>query len=138
VIAALVVRVGELFRIDNVAHHGKRARPPTLHSHLESAWRSFASEPHLFVVLQELTLRAQRDPQVRAAFRTLHVEWAAMIETLVREGVERGELRDDVDPGAAARIVTSYVMGASLQLGINAQAFAAEALTAELERWLAG
>lgn len=137
VIAALVVRVGELFRIGNVAHHGKRGRPPTLRSHLDSAWRSFASEPHLFVVLQELTLRAQRDSQVRAAFSTLHAEWAGMIETLVREGVQRGELRGDVDPQAAARIVTSFVMGASLQLGINAQAFAADGLTAELERWLA-
>lgn len=137
VITALVGRVGELFRSGNVAHHGKRNRMPTLRSHLESAWRSFQSEPHLFVVLQELSLRAHRDARVRAAFRTLHAEWAGMIETLVREGIERGELRAGVEPRAAARIITSFVMGASLQLGIHPQAFAAEGVTAELERWLA-
>lgn len=108
-----------------------------MRSHLESAWRTFQVTPDLSAVLQEISLRGQRDPSARAAFRALHGDWNRVAEDLLRAGVERGELRADLDPHAGARIVTSYIIGAMVQLGINSKAFDFNEVARELERWAA-
>ncbi len=109
----------------------------TLRAHLDAAWRSFNQDPRLAVVLQELIARGHRDTVARNAFRALHDFWNAMVADIIRAEVAAGTIRDDVDAPAAARIVTSYIMGARVQLGVNPTAFDPAAVDAELERWLA-
>jgi AcrR family transcriptional regulator len=109
-----------------------------LGAHLESAWRSFQTNPHLRIVLQELALRAQRDAAARAAFRDLFHFWNLLVENLLREGIRDGELREDLDPRAGAVVVTSFIMGAMTQLGVSSKAFDFGDVSRKLERWLAG
>lgn len=132
-IVAVLEHVRDHFTVAN------RAAPPSarpLRAHLDSAWRSFQATPHLSTVLQELALRGQRDPSMRAAFKALHAFWSGAVEDVLREGIRSGELRADIDVRAAARIVTSFVMGAMTQLSIHPRAFEFAAAARELERWL--
>jgi AcrR family transcriptional regulator len=110
---------------------------PTMRSHLEGAWQSFQQNPHLATVLQELVTRGHRDASARAAFRTLHNFWNKVVEEVLSTGVEQGTLRGDLDPRLGARIITSFIIGAMVQLGVNAKAFDFAAVTKELERWAA-
>jgi AcrR family transcriptional regulator len=118
----------------------RAAEPPSspggLRAHLEGAWRTFQSTPHLSTVLQELVLRGQRDPATRAAFRALHDGWNGIVEDLLRRQMKAGTARTDLEPRAAARIVTSFIMGAMVQLGVNPKAFDFLDVAGKLERWL--
>ncbi|MFV8755549.1 TetR/AcrR family transcriptional regulator [Nannocystaceae bacterium ST9] len=109
----------------------------SLRAHFESSMHSFRSTPGLSTVLQELVQRGRRDPVTRAAFEGIHRDWAAVVERVLRAGIERGELRADLDPVAGSRIVTSFVMGAAAQLEVAPEAFDFDALARELERWVA-
>lgn len=132
-VVAVIAHVRDKFVTASARHGGGEG----LAAHLASAGASFREDRELGRVLQELVLRGQRDRSARAAFRALHEFWAGMVEELLREGVARGELRADLDPAAGARVVTSFVMGAMTQLGVNAKAFEFAAAAEELARWLA-
>jgi len=134
---ALVVAVIAHVRDKFIAASARGGGGRGLAAHLAAAWESFREDKELGRVLQELVLRGQRDRAARAAFRALHEFWGAMVEELLREGVARGELRADLDARAGARVVTSFVMGATTQLGVHARAFEFAAVAGELERWLA-
>src|SRR5271170_2570502 len=54
--------------------------------------------PELGVVLQELALRANRDPAVKAAMDVLVASWRSWIESIVRGGIAEGTFRQDLDP----------------------------------------
>ncbi|HEU4539389.1 MAG TPA: TetR/AcrR family transcriptional regulator [Polyangiaceae bacterium] len=110
---------------------------PALRAHFEGAWRTFQATPHLSTVLQELVLRSRRDAATRAAFRALHNDWNAIVEDLLRAAVRAGELRADLDPRAGARAVTSFIMGAMVQLDVNPKAFDFGAVARQLEGWAA-
>jgi AcrR family transcriptional regulator len=141
-LVALVDHVREKFRARPPARRGGAAGAPgvdaSLRGHLESAFRTFRSTPHLSTVLQELVSRARRDAATRGAFRALHLEWNAMVEEVLRAGVCAGALRADLDPQAGARVATSFIMGAMMQLDLNPKAFDFEAVARELERWATG
>jgi AcrR family transcriptional regulator len=110
---------------------------PSLSDHLESSWRTFKSTPHLSTVLQELVLRGQRDGATRAAFRALYDGWNGIVEEVLRRGIKEGTLRADLEPRAGARIVTSFIIGAMVQLGVDPKAFDFLELSRKLEGWLA-
>ncbi|MBX3213077.1 MAG: TetR/AcrR family transcriptional regulator [Labilithrix sp.] len=131
-LVAVVERVRDTF---TQRESGREPGKETLRAHLESAWRSFQTAPHLSVILQELLARAQRDPAARGALKTLHSFWNGVVEEVIRGGIERKELRADLDPAAGARIVTAFVIGATAQLGINPKAFDFALVARELERW---
>ncbi|MCY0987339.1 TetR family transcriptional regulator [Nannocystis sp. ILAH1] len=116
---------------------GARGGGDGVAAHLAAAGELFRDDPQLGRVMLELVLRGQRDRAARTAFRSLHDFWAGMIEALLRDGVARGELRQDLEPRAGGRVVTSFVMGAMIQLGVNAKAFEFAAVAEELAGWLA-
>ncbi|WP_437677105.1 TetR/AcrR family transcriptional regulator [Sorangium sp. So ce131] len=133
-LVAIVAHVADKF---GEARRDVEGSPATVRAHIEGAWRSFQDNPHLTTVLQELSLRARRDPAARAAFREVHEGWNLAVEHLVRQGVRDGQLRSDLDPRTSAFVVTSFVIGAMTQLGVNAEAFDFHHVSAELDRWLA-
>jgi AcrR family transcriptional regulator len=110
---------------------------PTLRDHFVRAWVTFQENEQLYVVLQELTLRAQRDPRTRAAFRRVFREWGLAVEKVVRDEIRAGALRADVDPGDMAAAVTSFIMGAMMQLCVNSKAFDFRAVSRAFESWVA-
>lgn len=107
-----------------------------LRDHLLDAWRRFHATPHLAAVLQELVIRGQRDPAARARFKARHLLWNKAIEELLRKLDAEGKLRRGIDPEIAARMVTSFMMGAMMQLEVNPKAFSFEAAAAVLEKAL--
>lgn len=109
----------------------------SVRAHLEGAWLSFQDNPQLATVLQELSLRAQRDPATRVAFREVFEGWNLRVEQVVRQGMRDGQLRADLDPRACAVVVTSFMIGAMTQLGVEPRAFDFHDVSRELDGWLA-
>jgi AcrR family transcriptional regulator len=138
-LVAVVDYASERFTAPPPARSRARSRgaPHTLRKHFEHALRTFEATPHLSTVLQELALRGQRDTATRSAFRSLHQSWNEIVESVLRRQVKDGALRADLDPGAAARVVTSFIIGAMVQLGVNPKAFDFIDVAKELEGWLA-
>lgn len=132
-IEALVQHVGTKFRSPE---QPARNSIETLHQHLEGSWAVFEANPGLSVVLQELVVRAQRDEAARRAFRQLFAGWSAHVAEVLRAGKNSGELRSDLDERVDAPVVTSFVMGAMMQLGVDDQAFDFLAMASRLESLL--
>jgi AcrR family transcriptional regulator len=53
--------------------------------------------PELGVVIQELTLRSNRDPAVKAALSSLVSSWRSWVESIVRQGIADRTFRQDLD-----------------------------------------
>jgi AcrR family transcriptional regulator len=109
----------------------------TLGEHLAAARRSFADDPRLTVVLHELSLQAQRDAGIREALAEIHRGWNEVVARIVRHEQALGRRSPELDPLRAAQVVTSFIIGAMLQLGVNPAAFEFSALAEELDRRLA-
>jgi AcrR family transcriptional regulator len=110
--------------------------PDTLRGHFERAQRTFAEHPQLSSVLLELAVRAQREPAARVEFRQTHKEWNLEVERVLRASMKKGAARSDLDPRMGAFIVTSTIIGAMVQLGVNAKAFDFSKLVDELVTWV--
>ena len=113
-----------------------KSGPVKLRSDFADSWSVLQANPHLTTVLIELSLRARRDAAARKALRSLLTSWTQRMEVLMRRGMSAGELRNDLDARAAAVVITSFFIGASLQLGVNPRAFNALEVSKALERWL--
>ncbi len=111
---------------------------PTLRQHFDRALATFQKNPQLAIVLQELALRAQRDSATRAAFRPIFKFWNLQVEGVVKAEMSRRRSRSDADAHELALMVTSFVMGAMTQLGVNSRAFDFRALSRRLERLING
>jgi AcrR family transcriptional regulator len=139
-LVALVRHASDKFAEGPPPRRGRSAMPPpaTLRGHLERAWATFQSTPHLAAVLQELVLRSQRDAATRAAFRALYEGWNGLVEAVLAEERLRGTLPAHLDARAGARVVTSFILGAVVQLGVNPRAFDFDVAARTLETWIAG
>jgi AcrR family transcriptional regulator len=71
-------------------------------------------QPELFAVLAEMVERARRDPKVDAAVRPLQAYWHQQIVDVLTRGRRDGSFRPDLDPRAAATMVTG-AMAATLR-----------------------
>jgi AcrR family transcriptional regulator len=96
--------------------------------------RVYQSErPDMLVVMQELMLRARRDPAVAAIVAPLTQGWRTGIERMVASGIAAGVFRPELDPAAAAAHVMA-ALGGVLLLNLPPPALAQ--VCAELERTL--
>jgi AcrR family transcriptional regulator len=67
--------------------------------------------PELGVVLQELTLRANRDEAIKAAMNIMVVSWRYWIESIVRGGIAEGTFRQDLDPQTTIPTLMAVLAG---------------------------
>src|SRR5271170_164744 len=90
-------------------------RPALDHLRQEFTDAKFYHEryPELGVVLQELTLRANRDPAVRAAMDGLVLSWRSWVESIVRTGIAEGTFRQDLDPRKTIPMLMAVFAGDS-------------------------
>ena len=72
------------------------------------------------------------EPAFLPAINRLHRNVRAMVEHYLREGVERGEVRDDIDPQAHAALLIGTLRGVSLLAVTDPDSLDLEALAAEL------
>jgi len=97
--------------------------------------RFYASErPEMVVVMQELALRARRDPAVAAVVEPLKRYWRASIAETVQAGLDEGVFNPGLDPEAAAGVIAAALWGvATLPLDPGER----EHVYAAIEQWLA-
>ncbi len=104
-----------------------------LHSHLACLYELMREEPALFVVLTEMSLRAQH----RSVLQFLEQQesvWRGMLANILRAGIEQQIWSGDLDPDATALAIITLMEGASLW----AVAFPdrGEQVLKQLEKWL--
>jgi AcrR family transcriptional regulator len=92
-----------------------------------------AERPDILIVIQELTLRARRDPGIARILAPLMNHWRGEIEAIIGAGIGEGAFRSELDPGIAASIVTSTLMGAA-NLALAGPTL--DGVFAEIEAWL--
>jgi len=73
-------------------------------------------------------------PDLQPEFRKLHVRFRADIEKLLRKGIERGEIRKDIDPVAQAALMMATQRGIAFQWLLDPSAFSLEAVYEEQKR----
>lgn len=73
-----------------------------------------------FRVLGSLLIEDGREPGLLAAFRSRLLEpRRAMVEAMLRRGIERGEIRGDIDPLVVTEMIAGAVIGHHVILGLH-------------------
>jgi TetR/AcrR family transcriptional regulator, regulator of cefoperazone and chloramphenicol sensitivity len=113
---------------------------PTGSSALDRLRQEFADarfyrleRPDLLVVIQELMLRAHRDPAVRSIIAPLTYHWRAGLQQLIEEGISEGVFRPDLVPVVAATLVASAISGA-INFTVGPEVL--DSIFREIEQWL--
>jgi len=135
-VEAVVVFVAEKF----TGNGDLRKQPPdsTLREHFARVRTTFGDNPELAIVLQELALRAQRDPPTREALRSIFKFWNQQVQSVVTAEMKAGRIRPQQDAHELALLITSFIMGAVTQHGVNPRAIDFEALGRRLLGLVAG
>jgi AcrR family transcriptional regulator len=108
---ALIALVAESMKAD--FHFQGQRRPRSGKSGLQLLRMEFedfheivTDAPDLIVIQNELVERARRDPEIGAIIGPLYDYWRNQLVEIFRLGIADGSFRPDVDPSAAALIVT--------------------------------
>lgn len=108
---ALIALVAETLGADFKAQAARH--PRTGKSALERLRLEFADAieiveamPELMLVMTELSDRARRDPAIGAIMKPLYTFWLGQFVEIFTTGLAEGTFRRDIDPLAAALIVT--------------------------------
>ena len=112
---ALIEIVAQSMRDDFIAQ--SKARPRDGLTPLQELQQEMADFRHtmkhnaeLFAVLAEMVERARRDPKIDAAVRPLQAYWHQQITDIMTRGRRDGSFRPDLDPRAAATIITGAMV----------------------------
>jgi len=104
-----------------------------LHQEFADARYYRLERPDMLTVTQELTLRAQRDPVIRAIIAPLMYHWRASLQQMIENGMREGVFRPNLVPVVAAALVASAIWGA-MNVGVGIEAM--DGVFDEIERWL--
>jgi AcrR family transcriptional regulator len=88
----------------------------------------------IVIVMQEMLLRARRDPAVARIVSPVLAAWRAGIERTVAAGIEAGEFGRQLDPAIASDLITCAITGA---LFANTDETNLAQIRTALEGWLA-
>ena len=139
----LIRGVVEYIRQQFTQRHASTSTPPAtgleeLHQELADQEYLLQHAPETYIVLFELGMRSLRDPFIKSIMPRLDAGWRDHIKYYLTEGVQQGSFRPDLDIEAASAALIAFLKGCLLQRIINPQAFPAERVHAEIERWLTG
>jgi AcrR family transcriptional regulator len=104
-----------------------------LHQEFADARYYRLERPDMLTVIQELTLRAQRDPVTRSIVSPLMYQWRAGLEQMIENGIREGVFRPDLVPVVATAFVASTIWGA-MNVGVGIELM--DGVFDEIERWL--
>jgi AcrR family transcriptional regulator len=91
------------------------------------------NHPKLGIVYEELFLRSRRDPSILPMLQYLEQYWFRDIESILKDGVQEGVFRSDIDIELAANMIMALLRGA---LMITIHPFDFDRARLEIERWL--
>ncbi|WP_176985136.1 TetR/AcrR family transcriptional regulator [Asanoa ishikariensis] len=86
-----------------------------LRHHLGAIATAIAERPELFIVLDELDLRARRDVTMAANIKHDEQGWRAALVALFDEGIEQGTWSVDLDVHASVELVIATLKGLRLR-----------------------
>jgi AcrR family transcriptional regulator len=86
-----------------------------LRHHLGAIATAIVERPDLFIVLDELDLRARRDATMAANIKHDEQGWRAALVALFEEGLERGTWSVDLDVDASVELVIATLKGLRLR-----------------------
>ncbi len=104
-----------------------------IHFHLTRLLQLMHEEPAIFVVLTEISLRAQRQPVMHYLLRQNEV-WQGMLAGILREGIAQKTWPQDLDPEDTALAIVTLLEGASLWAASDPHR--GQRALLQLERWL--
>jgi TetR/AcrR family transcriptional regulator, repressor for uid operon len=70
-------------------------------------------QPHRFSLFLEMIAESARNPSIAAIVRRAERGTRELVARLIRQGQERGRVDSELDPNAAATIITNIVFGLS-------------------------
>jgi AcrR family transcriptional regulator len=95
-------------------------------------------KPTMFIVLDELVLRSLHDPAIHEMIKWLDEGWHTYLEHMIRNGIEQGQFRADLDPDNAATWLILLIKGTTLHYMTNPAAIDFDRIKTDIERWLTG
>lgn len=107
-----------------------------LRAELDDMRYQLERDPRIYAVLFELSWRGLRDSATRAVMREIDRGWQDYIESLLTEGVRRGDFRADLDIPTVAAAYIALIKGGVMQLMNEPARFPVERVRAEVERWV--
>jgi AcrR family transcriptional regulator len=111
-IAAVLEHVTSQF--EGTMHTGLRPAA-RLRQHLGEIATAVAHRPELFIVLEELDLRARRDESMAARAKLDEQGWRDALATIFSEGAEQGAWSVNLDVDASVELVIAAVKGIRLR-----------------------
>ena len=106
-----------------------------LQDYLENLRHLLKTDPQLWAVSSEISLRAARDAAMAGTVKGANDTWYEFLRDLIARGVAEGALKDDLDPACVAAALVAAIRGA----GLPAAAYRPERIDQtfdQLERWL--
>jgi AcrR family transcriptional regulator len=104
-----------------------------IHTHLTRLYQLMREEPSIFVVLIEISMRAQHQSMMKFIIQQ-HAVWQGLLAGILREGIEEQIWPSDLDPEAVAATIITLMEGASLWAVTYPQH--GEQVLTQLEKWL--
>ncbi len=104
-----------------------------LRTHLVQLYELMQQEPDLFVVLTEMSLRAQRKPVLHFLAQQENV-WHEVLVNILREGIEQQVWPGDLDAEATATTLITLMEGSSLWAATFPER--GEQVLKQIEKWL--
>jgi AcrR family transcriptional regulator len=95
-------------------------------------------KPTIFIVLDELILRSLHNPAIRKMIKWLDEGWHNYLEQVIRNGIEQGQFRSDLDPGNAATWLILLIKGTTLHYMTNPTTINFDRIKTDIESWLTG
>jgi AcrR family transcriptional regulator len=115
-----------------------REGPPTevLRAHLENLRELLKTDPELWAVASEISLRAARDDAMAGTVKGVSDKWYEFLRDLVARGVADGSLPRDLDPGCVAAVLVAAIRGAGMPIKAAVRPERIDQIFDQLERWL--
>jgi TetR/AcrR family transcriptional regulator, regulator of cefoperazone and chloramphenicol sensitivity len=134
---ALIEGLAQLLGAKFVLLHGPAPEPSgypaldRLRQEFSDGRYYYEHEPKMLLVMEELGLRAKRDPEVRKVVEMMHGYWRRGLEDMVKAGIAEGTFRKDLGKEKALVMLMCMLGGAESCRGDEF-----EVLKQGIERWL--
>jgi TetR/AcrR family transcriptional regulator, regulator of cefoperazone and chloramphenicol sensitivity len=137
-IRAVVEYMRERFATIHSPHMGNLPMTPLeeFRADLADVGYMWATEPELYIVQIELSLRGLHDPAIRAIVSEFMVHWHGYVRGYIADGIADGTFRQDLDPDVAATEVQIFMQGMIMHFVASNQVLPADRINAEIEHWL--